>query len=336
MTNFLFCSHIVLPCPLALQNLHSNLDKTVKSLVKEQVVALTSKLVRKNFLLEKGTISYESARALSVSATCKSHYFTEIADEETVSEALSNWEPSSSKRSSMSPADKRQIASESLRKKLKKEKDSSLTSSEQMFSTEEEDQRIVAESLGIVKTLYASPQGTRGEGEKSKNTNGKSNDARASRELGERVNNVESNFDTTKTSNDKTIKSEDNGRIAEPRENAHSVKNDDRHLDILGHIAKVTGIHASSPSLKALISSKQIEKSPRQIQISVTKCSTSFHLLPQTKYAEQQESKGDDTSDNTKKVVFPLLLEGKLCLELFKTEYEVDVETSGTITGKIS
>lgn len=168
-----------------------------------------------------------------------------------------------------------------------------------MFSTEEEDQRLVAESLGLSRLKEESNTLVKYSGGDG-NSEGQGSDSNKSTPV--------------------SVKTEELN---------------DHIVDSLGHVATVGGIHEHSPSLKDLVSSKKISESERQIDISIKKCSTSFHLLPGTmKRNDVGERKQDITAnamDN--KVVCPILLEGKLCVLLLQTEYEVDLETSGTIEG---
>ncbi len=224
-------------------------------------------------------MSYEAAQALAPRKTDKSHYFTEESDQDAVIKSIKSW------------------MSETEKGKSEKSVESS---SPKMFSTEEEDQRLVAESLGLPRLKE------------------------------------ESNTSVTYSGGDGNSEGQGSDSNKNTSASVKSEELNDRTVDSLGHIASVGGIHEHSPSLKDLVSSKKISESERQIDISIIKCSTSLHLLPGTMKRNDVGERKEDITANTmdNKVVCPILLEGKLCLLLLQTEYEVDLETSGTIEGK--
>lgn len=283
--------------------------------MKDQVVALTSKIVRTNVSSTNGVTSYEAARALSDSATTETSYFTEIADQEMVNESLRSWKPFSSHEPSESDTEEHIDLKVSSQIFSSEEEDQRLVAEslglKNRFSTEEEDQRLVAASLGIIKTSgSATANGTVGFPK------------------GSTVQKV-GTLNGMKPSNNVKVKED-----AEMGKVPHSSKEDEaKRLDPLGHISAVKSIHHSTPSLKEMILSQQTENSSRKILLSCTKCSTSFHLLARAKNADTEEN-FNPTPEGSRKASFPLLLEGKLCIELFNHDYEVHFETNGTISGK--
>ena len=299
---------------LVLPTLHGNLNGTVQTLLEEQIVTITSRLIRNTILAEKkkntkdnkngkaakeknGLHSKQSARMLNSTdpdaPDCKPFFVSELVDHESVAKSFLNMSIHDHNKTPSSKSDtEKQFSSEEEDQKLVasslKESSQSYTSKNDtsnekgMFSSEEEDQRLVAESLQ--------------EKEPKKYESGP-------------------NHSPTKSKHSKDQSATtDEGK---------SIKNKNE----FGHIASIKSIHESSPSLQSIIAAKRVIPSSRRLQSSVTSSCTSFKIIKDEK--EEEVNEGDKNSASV-----ALTMNSTVIVKLGKDDYMIDFETTGTVEGK--
>ena len=331
---------------LVLPTLHENLHGTVQTLLEEQIVTITSRLIRNTILhvadkkkkntkhnnnnnkkngkaaKEKngnGLPSKQSARMMNSTdpdaPDCKPFFVSELEDHESVAKSFLNMSihanhkiPSKSdseKKFSSEEEDQKLVAaslkesSQSYNSNSKNDTSNGNGKGKGKFSSEEEDQRLVAESLQEKEPKKQYESGPN-HSSPTKSTHSKDQEA-----------------PTTTTTTD------------EDEEECIKNKNE------FGHIASIKSIHESSPSLQSIIAAKRVIPSSRRIQSSVTSCSTSFEFIKDEKEEEVNVNVNVNVNEGDKNSAsVALTMNSTVIVKLGKDDYMIDFETTGTVEGK--
>ena len=332
---------------LVLPTLHENLHGTVQTLLEEQIVTITSRLIRNTILrvAEKkkkntkhnnnnnkkngkaakekngnGLPSKQSARMMNSTdpdaPDCKPFFVSELEDHESVAKSFLN----------MSIHANHKIPSKS--------------DSEKKFSSEEEDQKLVAASLKESSQSYNSNSKNDTRNGKGKGKGKFSSEEEDQRLVAESLQEKEpkkqyesgpNHSSPTKSTNSKDQEAPTTTTTTTDEDEEESIKNKNE----FGHIASIKSIHESSPSLQSIIAAKRVIPSSRRIQSSVTSCSTSFEFIKDEKEEEVNVNVNVNVNEGDKNSAsVALTMNSTVIVKLGKDDYMIDFETTGTVEGK--
>ena len=356
----------------ALKTLRTNLERTVEILVKDQLVALTTKLVYTRIQRREGIRSDESARILACCTASTSHFVTEILDQDTVSKALHNWEPLDprpeppSKKFSSEEEDQ-ELVTKSLRDfEKRKEKGRSLADFAANLSDGTERKELSSDSfIGIsgrltdsklfggdvgnfVGTVNSSTKTTIGsdKGRKDCSNSGQIDEVLSHNTTAEGSGHRPDGMSTSSTFKNG---SEGSSHIVENRFKAktpfHPIgkitenvacASEKFNTNTLGHVARITTIHNSSSSLRSKILSQQPERCTRKTKISIEECSTFFTVAPDILEDAERRENALHSNENLKgnDLILPLDFGGTVSLNLMRNKYMINLQTTGKMKGK--